>query len=319
MNLGIDLIGDIHGCGASLRLLLERMGYQERGGAYRHPTRRVVFLGDIIDRGPRIVETYEIVRAMVELADAEIVLGNHEYNYFCYKTPDPNKPGDFLRSHTQRHQRIVQETLSQFAHRPLDERELLEWIENMPLYLEKDNFRVVHACWHQTLIDRLRKEHPMSPRVGREFLLKSAQMHSFEYLCMDRLTRGTHLRLPNNEFMVSKDGFKRYYFRTKFWANEPQFMGDVVFQPDPLPEHIARTELTPADQVDIQHYPESERPLFIGHYWCEGEPKPVAGNIACLDFSAVKYGKLVAYRFDGESRLDSRKFIWVDVDAEFPR
>jgi hypothetical protein len=36
--------------------------------------------------------------------------------------------------------------------------------------------------------------------------------------------------------------------------------------------------------------------------------------VACIDFSAVKYGKLVAYRFDGEKVLSSDKFVWVDVD-----
>ena len=39
-----------------------------------------------------------------------------------------------------------------------------------------------------------------------------------------------------------------------------------------------------------------------------------------LDYSAVKYGRLVAYRFDGESRLDANRFVWLKVlsgrDAE---
>jgi hypothetical protein len=316
---GYDLIGDIHGCSETLRILLDRLGYRLERGVYRHPQRRVIFLGDIVDRGPHIRETYEIVRAMVEAGEAEIVIGNHEYNYLCYRTENPDKPGTFLREHTPRHQRIVQETLDQFANYQNDERDMLSWIMDMPLFIEKDDLRVVHACWHSTLIKRLQTQVPSCPRITKEFLYKSAVPNSFEFLVMDRLTRGTHLRLPNNEVMVSKDGFRRHFFRTKFWSREPQFMGDVVFQPDPLPEHIARTELTPADHIDLQHYGPEERALFIGHYWCEGEPKPVADNIACLDYSAVKYGKLVAYRFDGERELDSSKFVWVDVNAEFPR
>ena len=61
-----DIIGDIHGHAAELRALLKRMGYQEREGAYRHPGRTAVFVGDFIDRGPSQVETVEIARAMVE-------------------------------------------------------------------------------------------------------------------------------------------------------------------------------------------------------------------------------------------------------------
>lgn len=45
----------------------------------------------------------------------------------------------------------------------------------------------------------------------------------------------------------------------------------------------------------------------------EGEPAPLKGNVACIDYSAVKYGRLVAYRFDGEAVLSPDKFVWVDV------
>jgi hypothetical protein len=33
-----------------------------------------------------------------------------------------------------------------------------------------------------------------------------------------------------------------------------------------------------------------------------------------LDYSAVKYGRLVAYRMDGEQQLDPKKFVWEYVD-----
>ncbi len=42
---GYDLIGDIHGCGATLAALLEKLGYHQRKGVYRHPRRKVIFLG----------------------------------------------------------------------------------------------------------------------------------------------------------------------------------------------------------------------------------------------------------------------------------
>lgn len=319
LDQGVDLIGDIHGCAASLRLLLERLGYREQAGVYRHPARRAIFVGDLIDRGPRIRETIEIVRSMVEAGQAEIVMGNHEYNYLCFRTESRTKPGRYLRDHTPRNTRIVQQTLDQYANHPADEQDLLSWILDIPLLLEYDSLRVVHACWHKPLIKRLRAEVSADARIDMEFVHRSTVHESFEYLVMDRLLRGTHMRLPNNEVMVSKDGFKRTFFRTKFWAQEPQKMIDVVFQPDPLPEHIAMEPLTAGNLTQLQYYAPNERALFIGHFWCEGEPKPVAPNIACLDYSAVKYGKLVAYRFDGEPLIDQSKFVWVDVDQEFPR
>ena len=40
------------------------MGYRQRAGAYRHPSRKAIFVGDLIDRGPRQVDTCRIARGM---------------------------------------------------------------------------------------------------------------------------------------------------------------------------------------------------------------------------------------------------------------
>jgi len=185
----------------------------------------------------------------------------------------------------------------------------------MPIFLEHENFRVVHACWQQDLIDRFKSQYGGNC-FSEQLLHSSAIDGSFEWTLMDRLLRGTHLRLPNGEQMVSKDGFKRSFFRTKFWARNPQNYIDVVFQPDPLPEHVARLPLSRENLEDLSYYSEREPLLFIGHYWREGDPQPITSNIACLDYSAVKYGKLVAYRLDDETEIRPDKFVWVDVKRE---
>ncbi|TCK09606.1 metallophosphoesterase [Marinobacterium mangrovicola] len=314
---GVDLIGDVHGCAISLCLLLDRMGYRRIDGVYQHPTRKAFFIGDIVDRGPHIREALHIVRAMVDAGQAGIIMGNHEYNLLCYLTPSPDGDG-FLREHNPRHQRILQQTLDQFADHPEELQEYLQWFMQMPLFVETGRFRAVHACWSQSLIDRFRAEHP-DGRIDQEFLLRSSVSGSFEWDVMDRLLRGTHLRLPNDEVIVSRDGFKRKFFRTKFWAENPQRLGDVVFQPDPLPEHVARREIQPSQREDLLYYGPEEKLLFMGHYWCEGAPEPITDNIVCLDYSAVKYGKLVAYRLDDETRFRRDKFVWVDVAREVGR
>ena len=45
-------------------------------------------------------------------------------------------------------------------------------------------------------------------------------------------------------------------------------------------------------------------------------PALPTGNIACLDYSAVKYGRLVAYRWQGEERLNADHFVWIQVDRD---
>ncbi|MCV6609783.1 MAG: metallophosphoesterase [Amphritea sp.] len=313
---GYDLIGDVHGCALSLELLLQRLGYSRKKGIYSHPDRQAIFLGDIVDRGPRIRESLHLVRDMVEAGAAQIVMGNHEFNYLSYCTPGREGSGmEYLRTHNPRHLRILNETLEQLANHPQDQQDFQRWILDMPLFLEQDQFRVVHACWSQQHIDQFLQQQNGNC-IDDDYLHRSAIEGSPEWETMDRLLRGTHLKVPNGEVMISKDGYKRRFFRTKFWAQNPQYYIDVVFQPDPLPEHVARQQLTEQDYRDLIYYGEQELLLFIGHYWCDGEPKPVAPNIACLDYSAVKYGKLVAYRLDDEKVIDPAKFVWVDVLRE---
>ena len=114
--------------------------------------------------------------------------------------------------------------------------------------------------------------------------------------------------------MVSADGYVRRAFRTKFWGHNARTYGELLFQPDPIPEHIAQAEISAEDRAQMIHYDEAQPPLFIGHYWLKGQPCPLAPNLACLDYSAVKYGRLVAYRMDGEAQLQPDKFVWVYVD-----
>ena len=87
----------------------------------------------------------------------------------------------------------------------------------------------------------------------------------------------------------------------------------MVFQPDALPDAVASLELSNEQKAALQIYQPEDPILFVGHYWQQGQPQPIRPNLACLDYSAVKYGKLVAYRWDGERRLNSDNFVWVDV------
>ncbi len=87
-----DIIGDIHGCCDELEALLRQLGYEiDSVGAiplwlplrdnviYRHPQgRKVVFLGDLVDRGPRILDTLKLVQNMVVAGTALCVPGNHD-------------------------------------------------------------------------------------------------------------------------------------------------------------------------------------------------------------------------------------------------
>ena len=310
---GYDLIGDIHGCAQTLRKLLQKLDYQLVSGVYQHRYRQAIFIGDIVDRGPRVREALHLVKDMVDRGSAQIVMGNHEYDALCYCTrAQPGADREYLREHTPRHNRLIAETLSQFANHGHEWNGFLEWFYTLPLFLELDGFRVVHACWDADLIGQFKARYG-SNRIDEDFLHASVAKGSFASMVMDRLLRGTAMPLPENRVMVGRDGLTRSFFRTRFWAENPQAYGDVVFQPDPLPQDIAEQRLSDTEKCRLLSYPPAEPPVFFGHYWMTGTPKPLKPNLACVDYSAVKYGKLVAYRMDGEQILDPGKFVWVDV------
>jgi protein phosphatase len=85
-----DIIGDVHGCCAELEFLLRRLGYEvaavaaggphlASGPVYVHPLgRKAVFVGDLVDRGPRILDTVRLVCNMVTAGSALCVPGNHD-------------------------------------------------------------------------------------------------------------------------------------------------------------------------------------------------------------------------------------------------
>lgn len=75
-----DIIGDVHGCAEELETLLDVLGYaRDDAGTWRHAAgRKAVFVGDLVDRGPRIPDVLRIVMAMVESGSALAVPGNHD-------------------------------------------------------------------------------------------------------------------------------------------------------------------------------------------------------------------------------------------------
>ncbi len=310
---GYDLIGDVHGCALALRELLDRLGYVERGGVFHHRDQRrprqALFLGDIIDRGPRIRETVLLVQAMVDAGSARIVMGNHEYHALAYHTL--NGAGSWLRERNERHTRILEATLAQFANHDGDWRDTLAWFAGMPLLLQPPGFRVIHACWDLRAVDQFLARCPDAV-MSDQFLHESAQYGTFAFQFVKLATRGLDLRLPDDMILTGLDGLPRRFFRCKFWVPEPRVYADLEFQPDRLPAEVATRRLGEQERAQLFYYDETQPPLFIGHYWQQGRPQRLTANVACLDYSAVKGGRLVAYRMDGEQRLDDDKFVWVD-------
>jgi protein phosphatase len=157
-----DVIGDVHGCRAELEQLLTALGYQldrdEAGRAVgaRHPDRRAIFVGDLVDRGPDVPGVLRLVMGMVEARTALCVAGNHEA-----------KLAKALAGRNVRLNHGLPETMAQLAAEPEAFRaEVARFVDGLISHYVLDGGRLVVA--HAGLIERYQGR--ASGRV-REFCL----------------------------------------------------------------------------------------------------------------------------------------------------
>lgn len=169
-----DVIGDVHGCYDELAALLNDLGHADlldpdipRAPEGEEP--RVIFVGDIVDRGDKIVEALRLVHRLCARGYAMTVVGNHDDR--------------FLRWLVGRHVDIrhgLEESVEQFNRIPTRERELwreelIDFLTHLPWAIGIDDGRAViaHAAWHAGLhtersADRIRAYTLYGPVTGNK-------------------------------------------------------------------------------------------------------------------------------------------------------
>lgn len=318
--MNYDIIGDIHGHAEALEMLLAQMGYRQREGAWRHPDRTAVFVGDFIDRGPQQVRTVDIVRRMVDARSARAIMGNHEFNAIAWFLEDPHEPGEYLRRHHSpkygdKNRKQHQAFLDEVEDTPKHE-EIVSWFLELPLWLDLVGIRVVHACWHSRLIEYLTPRLAEGNRLTRELMLEAAREPDDErekdepgatvFKSVEALTKGIEIPLPGQHRFSDKDGHERRRVRTRWWDLAATTYRTAAMADDALRRALPDGPIPVHALVDVP----SDKPTFIGHYWLTGTPTLLWDTVACIDYSVAKGGKLVAYRWQGEPMLDVKNFYW---------
>lgn len=214
---GYDLIGDIHGHADALRRLMIKLGHSKLDGTFRHDSRKVIFVGDFVDRGPDQREVLRIARNMCEAGTASAVLGNHEFNAIAWVTPDGK--GGFLRTHSKQNAEQHAEFLSQLAEGSPDYHDTIEWFRRLSVWLELPGLRVVHACWHDPSRAVLAPYLDSENRFTEEGLWEALQRGSQAYVAAEILLKGPEQRLPPGMSFVDKSGHKRHEVRLRWLAS----------------------------------------------------------------------------------------------------
>ncbi len=306
-----DIIGDIHGYASTLIQLLEELGYEKnRAGVFYHKERKIIFLGDFIDRGKEESSVINIVKPMIENGYALAVMGNHEFNAISYHTKHPitNKP---LREHNERNQKTHQAFLDEYPVGDPKTLDVINWFKTLPLFIELDDFRVIHACWDDTTLAQIKPKLNIDNTMTESLYIKTNKKGSDEYKAIEILLKGIELSLPEGLSFKDKDGNVRTEIRVKWWIDNVKTYRDYAQVSDDQLQNIPDIPLQAKDINPA--YSEQSNPIFFGHYWFNGVPQILKKNIACLDYSVAKNGKLVCYRWNkGDSTLSNKQFSHVE-------
>ncbi len=253
----VDIVGDIHGEIEALRALLATLGYRTDGS---HPEgRRLVFLGDLTDRGPDSPGVVREVQRLVEAARAQCVLGNHDLNLLLGDRKHENlwyfgEESSLDRSGVPTPAILADAEVS---------RQIADFFRTLPLVLERPDLRIVHACWHGSMIDAVRGASD-AVAVYRQFEREINAAHR-QRADLDSIDRGLDQQ-NKNPVKVLTSGLER---RT-----------DRPFE--------SGGKLRHEERVPWWDYYRDDALCVFGHYsFFKGERTP-QGRAVCIDYNVGK-------------------------------
>lgn len=140
----LDIVGDVHGEIDPLRSLMLHLGYDQIGN--HSDGRRLVFVGDLTDRGPDSPAVVNLVQRLIGSGQAQCVLGNHDLNILLDHRKHDN--GWFYGEEFMEDGKVVPQVLADESIR----QQVLEFFRTLPIALGRDDLRIVHACWNDKMI-----------------------------------------------------------------------------------------------------------------------------------------------------------------------
>ena len=283
-----DIIGDVHGHHDKLAALLEKLGYQNRGKGWQKPGHKAVFVGDLIDKGPKAAAVLSTVKNMVDVGAAAMVVGNHELNWIQDAADHMGDLMAFLDATEKHHSR--RQLTRAFKYEPECLLELFQWLRSQPIYIDQPDLRVVHACWDEGAIATLKQADINC--LDNKALAGYRDTYSDIYLAIDRVVAGCAHRFPAQPARGS--GFSSQRFRIQWWPQDRVAINPiesaVTVMPLPVPDN------------DVA-------PVFFGHYAMVSKPDILGANVAGVDYSAAYGGPLVAYHHTPGQPLDRKHFV----------
>jgi hypothetical protein len=258
----------------------------------------IAFLGDFIDAGnsvdmPDDASVLREVRSLVDNQGALAVMGNHELNAILFHRRD--KKGAPLRRHSSKNVSQHASFLDDIGFATPAAIEWTEWFLNLPLWIELDGLRLVHACWDAASIDVIRERRP-DGRLQVEDLEEVALKQTGFAKAVESLTSGPEVLLPDEFWFHDNKGNRRREVRLAWWKPQQGTWRELALAV-PKVQQLPDTPVIGAEAIMI--YGEEQMPVLVGHYKMKGDPIIEVGQAACLDYPDFR----CVYHWSGERKL----------------
>jgi len=305
----IDIVGDVHGHRQPLERLLDLLGYRPDGV---HPDgRRLLFVGDLCDRGPDSPGVFELVMTAVAAGDAVCLLGNHELPLI---DPDPlgqRKAGNAWFFGDAAALAKDETDFGPCRQATAAQRErIVAFCDQLPIAVEHPALQVVHACWDPASLEFIRGFAGLSNRQiitacharAAEHLAKAGLTERYplarqvlearrreaawqpdrgvtveEQLLIDDLVPGEHIEQRENPIKVLTSGPERPADVPRWLGKKWRFLERLHWWQEQPPV----------------------RPTVFGHYWRQRRHQPMAP----YDEHSALFGAARAQDWLGPQRL----------------
>ncbi|PKH02137.1 hypothetical protein CXF72_13100 [Psychromonas sp. MB-3u-54] len=287
-------IGDIHAQYEKLTDLLEHCGYIESEPENAFSYGRLVFLGDLIDNKPDWggdhLSLLNHIKDLLDKRLAYCVLGNHEFNAIGWslKKPDGSYCRDRNKSGNRRQHQLF---LEQVGEDSRQYHKWIEWFKTLPLFMDFADVRVIHACWHQKSIDKIRPYLNDDNSLKTEYWYDAFDPEHELYLLCETLLKGPEIALPEGFSFKDKNQIERKNIRVGWWKAQE----DIKTFRDLAVVANAEGDCIPDLPVQSMHTSfnkEQDVPVVVGHYTLDSAtPYCVGDKVVCVDFNAASPGK----------------------------
>jgi hypothetical protein len=197
-------------------------------------------------------------------------------------------------------------TLSEFAGNREKWNDDMNWMRTLPMFLELDGIRIVHACWQDENI-RILKENLTGPKLKKKQLKLIGKNNSPLAKAFWETCKGIDFQLPKDLLIFDKEGCAHRSFRSRWWESPVgKTFQELSFESRfELPGYHIPKELI----YEREPYPGDAPVVFFGHYCMKDGPNLIKPNVCCLDSCVSRKGKLTAYRWSGEQSLKVENFV----------